>query len=165
MIGIQFWRIGANGVRHSSVLAGPFLSIKMDGLCLFATLREAQHPSGRELIAVINDNAYWCPKAPYFPESDLGIYDHFDIEPWPKEASPRLTFGDLKRGDKFISFPVDGDNQGHGGYLGSEYLFVVTQEARAMRGGDPANKVGLAINISRGVESTCPHGMEVLKIE
>lgn len=33
-------------------------------------------------------------------------------------------FKDLKIGTKFITFPIDGDNSGHGGYLGSHYIFI-----------------------------------------
>ncbi len=52
-----------------------------------------------------------------------------------------LKFCELKRGDKFILFPVDGDDDGHGGYRGSHFLFVKTGETTA-------------INIHTGAEST-----------
>lgn len=36
--------------------------------------------------------------------------------------SKPLTLNDLKVGDKFIFFPDDGDDHGHGGFKGSEQL-------------------------------------------
>ena len=37
--------------------------------------------------------------------------------------SDKLTFGELKLGDKFIAFPLPGDDSGHGGYKGGHVLF------------------------------------------
>jgi len=33
------------------------------------------------------------------------------------------TFGNLSVGDCFIAFPTDGDNKGHGGFLGAYNVF------------------------------------------
>lgn len=38
--------------------------------------------------------------------------------------SRKLTFGELQIGESFICFPIDGDNNGHGGYLGQQNLFI-----------------------------------------
>jgi hypothetical protein len=38
--------------------------------------------------------------------------------------SKPLKFEDLKEGDKFIFFPCDGDDDGHGGFQGGSYVFV-----------------------------------------
>ncbi len=38
--------------------------------------------------------------------------------------SKPLTFGELKAGQKFISFPTDGDDSGHGGFRKGAYLFT-----------------------------------------
>lgn len=39
-----------------------------------------------------------------------------------------LTFGELKIGQKFICFPLPGDNHGHGGFRGANYIFTKTHE-------------------------------------
>ena len=44
-------------------------------------------------------------------------------EDLPREFYDALTFGDLEIGDKYIGFPLPGDNQGHGGFKGGSYLF------------------------------------------
>ena len=63
---------------------------------------------------------------------------------------PKLTYGELKKGDKFIAFPLPGDNAGHGGYLGGHHLFV---------------KTGLdAVKISDGSVSDIPDEMDVIKV-
>jgi len=63
---------------------------------------------------------------------------------------PKLTYGELKRGDKFIAFPLPGDNEGHGGYLGAHALFV---------------KTGLtAIRVASGRVSDFPNEMDVIKV-
>lgn len=36
----------------------------------------------------------------------------------------KLKFSDLKVGDVFISFPIPGDNSGHGGYKGKHFAFI-----------------------------------------
>lgn len=41
-----------------------------------------------------------------------------------EQTGKKLTFGDLEKGDKFICFPTDGDNSGHGGYLGSQNVYI-----------------------------------------
>jgi len=35
----------------------------------------------------------------------------------------KLTFNELKLSDKFIVFPIDGDNTGHGGFKGGHHIF------------------------------------------
>jgi hypothetical protein len=37
--------------------------------------------------------------------------------------SNKLILRDLKAGSRFICFPVDGDNHGHGGYKGGHYVY------------------------------------------
>lgn len=39
-----------------------------------------------------------------------------------------LTFGDLTKGDKFISMPLPGDNNGHDGLLVRHFVFVKTDQ-------------------------------------
>lgn len=63
-----------------------------------------------------------------------------------------LTFGELARGDKFIIFPVPGDNHGHGGLRPTHWLFVKTYK-------------GNAISIKHGTSSDFPYEMPVIKVE
>lgn len=73
------------------------------------------------------------------------------------ECEP-LTFGDLKKGDKFICMPTPGDNSGHGGLLDESYLFMKTDLV-----GDkfPTN----TIRLMDGTLTRDPDSMWVLKIE
>lgn len=45
--------------------------------------------------------------------------------------SKPLTFGELNVGDKFIDFPTDGDDSGHGGFRKGAYVFQKTHKASA----------------------------------
>lgn len=77
--------------------------------------------------------------------------------------SDKLTFGDLKSGDKFIAFPLPGDDEGHGGYKGGHVLFykwpTTTDDAKF-----PEHIVFVAKNFSNGTFSRIPDSMEVIKI-
>lgn len=76
----------------------------------------------------------------------------------PVQFFEYLTFGELKIGQKFISLPVPGDNDGHGGFRGAHYLFTKTHhkvEGFAV----PTGKAE-----SRGTKSTCPHSMPIILI-
>jgi hypothetical protein len=74
-------------------------------------------------------------------------------------TEPKLTFVGLAVGDHFISFPLPGDNSGHGGYLGEHFVFVKTKtDVPDMYGNGAAN------DMRRGIESTFPHSMSVLKV-
>ncbi|MEI6672920.1 MAG: hypothetical protein WCL02_06430 [bacterium] len=44
----------------------------------------------------------------------------------PEEHFETLTFGEVKEGKTFISFPLPGDNSGHGGFKRAHYLFRKT---------------------------------------
>lgn len=76
------------------------------------------------------------------------------------EMSKKLTFDDLAIGDRFISWPVPGDNSGHGGYLGAQRLFVKTS-AKVPEAEVHAS--GAAVD-GRGVELTIPFAMTVIKV-
>ena len=84
----------------------------------------------------------------------------------PDECFRPLTFKELGVGDKFIAFPLPGDNSGHGGFRGSMNLFTKTEKSRIyydtskIKFGVPT---GVAIDY-RGVESMLPHSMHVIKI-
>lgn len=62
-----------------------------------------------------------------------------------------LTFGELSKGEKFVDFPRDGDDSGHGGYRRGVYVFIKTGDSTAVR-------------IDIGNESTFPETMQVYKI-
>jgi hypothetical protein len=46
----------------------------------------------------------------------------------PVESYKVLTFGELKPGEQYIGLPIPGDNEGHGGFIGSYYIFEKTEE-------------------------------------
>lgn len=52
--------------------------------------------------------------------------------------SQKLYFQDLEIGDLYTGFPVDGDDAGHGGYLGGHYLFKKTSPTLGIRQWDGA---------------------------
>lgn len=49
-------------------------------------------------------------------------------EDLPNECYEALTFNDLEIGDKYISFPLPGDNKGHGGFKNGSYIFRKIKE-------------------------------------
>lgn len=53
----------------------------------------------------------------------LAGYEYALLRP-PTNVGDKLTFGDLKHGDKFIFFPMDGDNAGHGGYKTTHVVWM-----------------------------------------
>ena len=48
------------------------------------------------------------------------------------ESNP-LTFKDLAVGERFVDFPTDGDDSGHGGFKAGAYLFIKSSEFEAFR--------------------------------
>lgn len=72
-----------------------------------------------------------------------------------KTMSTPLTFGELEVGTKFIDFPIDGDDKGHGGYRGGSWLLMKVApmgEVGGICAGLAANvirvKDGAALNFS-----------------
>jgi hypothetical protein len=70
----------------------------------------------------------------------------------------KLTFGELAVGDRFVCWPIPGDNDGHGGFKGSNRLFTKSMYVNASM---PHS--GEALNGS-GISSTFPHTMNVIKV-
>lgn len=66
-------------------------------------------------------------------------------------TSTPLTFGELRMGDHFIAFPVNGDDKGHGGYRGGSHLLVKGFN-------QVAHKVG------SGVPVMIPASMSVIRV-
>ncbi len=74
-----------------------------------------------------------------------------------------LTFGELAVGKKFIGFPTDGDNRGHGGYLGPYNIFTKLPQPNV----NPDKKIPLD-NAKRsidGVKSHMPDTMQILQVQ
>jgi len=69
-----------------------------------------------------------------------------------------LTFGELAEGSKFIGFPVDGDNSGHGGYKQPHNTFT---KLKASSGKNGEN----AVRCEDGALSHMPDAMEILPVQ
>lgn len=52
------------------------------------------------------------------------IIEHLDAWQAIIKDEPHWTFGDLEKGDQFVSFPLPGDNLGHGGFLHGGFIFM-----------------------------------------
>lgn len=74
----------------------------------------------------------------------------------PTTESKPLTFGELKLGDHFVDFPMDGDDSGHGGFRKGVYVF----EKIGKQHDRPEN----AIRVMDDMDSTFPDTMQVYKI-
>lgn len=75
-----------------------------------------------------------------------------------QRKSKPLTFGELAQGAKFIWFPVDGDDSGHGGFRGKHYIFTKLRESAGKNGEN-------AVRDHDGTLSHMPDRMEVLPVE
>lgn len=75
--------------------------------------------------------------------------------------SQPLTFGELKIGDRFIGFPTDGDDSGHGGYRGGSYLFEKIGDEDRTSENLPLDN---AKRLKYGSTSHVPLGMNVLLV-
>ena len=53
--------------------------------------------------------------------------------------SKLLTFGELSIGEKFIDFPMDGDDSGHGGFRKGAYVFEKIEPIPTKRYGQYQN--------------------------
>ena len=72
----------------------------------------------------------------------------------------KLTFRKLKIGDKFIAFPIPGDNHGHGGFLGRHKIFIKTRKTKGAPGG-----YNNAVMLSSGMLAGMPESMFVIQVE
>ena len=88
----------------------------------------------------------------------------------PDEYFEVLTFGELNVGQKFICLPSPGDNEGHGGFRGTAYIFTKTHSRVMSTGGEidlPYSLSvphGRAMNDQRQVPSDLPLSMPVLAV-
>ena len=85
----------------------------------------------------------------------------------PDKFFETLTFGEIKVGERFIVFPIPGDNSGHGGFLGAHHIFIkiqpsVTKTESGLPYGIPH---GRAMCISRLTQDDLPHSMSVILLE
>lgn len=76
-----------------------------------------------------------------------------------KTQSRPLVFAELPIGAMFIAFPTDGDDAGHGGFRGIQYVFRKTYPACAER---VFNTYGGTLGEHR--ESSFPAGAKVLPV-
>ncbi len=76
-------------------------------------------------------------------------------------TSKPLTFGELAEGDKFITFPTDGDDSGHGGFRGEFNVFV---KIRCPRKAVPGDVQDNAFGLANGTHSNMPNGMHVIRV-
>jgi hypothetical protein len=81
-----------------------------------------------------------------------------ELMPVVQPSSKPLTFGELEEGKRFIAFPVDGDDAGHGGFRSAKYIFM---KLRATVGKNGEN----AVRECDGTLSTMPEGMKILRVE
>jgi len=65
----------------------------------------------------------------------------------------KLTFGELKVGDKFIAFPLPGDDSGHGGFKGTHHIFMKICEVDDLR-----------FNAVRLSDGWCAHATEKMYV-
>jgi hypothetical protein len=76
-----------------------------------------------------------------------------------KTRSRPLTFGELDEEEYFIGFPLDGDDEGHGGFRNGSYVF---RKVSPIEDGFGVGRN--AIRLNDGNLSHMPNGMMVLKV-
>ena len=95
------------------------------------------------------------------------------FEQWaeiPTENFDALTFDDLSLGEKFIPFPMPRDNNGHGGFMGTSFIFRKLQERVKGANGNPDlpyhkdHPHGRAVNEHLKTWEDIPHDMPVLRV-
>ncbi len=87
----------------------------------------------------------------------LRCFDGDDVPPEGPQSQP-LTFEELDPGNRFIAFPRDGDDSGHGGYRSGQRLF----EKLAEDDGNALEPNAVAVNTE--TKSHMPASMPVLRI-
>lgn len=75
--------------------------------------------------------------------------------------SKPLTFGELKVGKKFIGFPIDGDDSGHGGFRGGFNIFIKFGEDESKPYITPSAN---AMMLRDGVPSHMPKTMHIIEV-
>ncbi len=85
----------------------------------------------------------------------------------PDKFFEPLTFGELAVGDKFISLPEPGDNDGHGGFRESPYIFIKIEQQTPKTKGGSAYGVphGSSLRLIDGVRCDQPHSMYILRVQ
>ena len=75
--------------------------------------------------------------------------------------SKPLTFGELRLGKKFIGFPLDGDDSGHGGFRGVHTIFIKFGQDESKPFEIPSDN---AMTVRDGIPSHMPKGMRVIEV-
>lgn len=78
-----------------------------------------------------------------------------DLMEMPDECFETLTFGELRSSQKFIGFPLPGDNCTHGGFGEAHYIFTKI---------DCGTTRGNAID-NKGVWKNFPNSMPIILVE
>lgn len=75
-----------------------------------------------------------------------------------KYSSQPLTFGELHPGEKFIDFPQDGDDNGHGGFRARHFVF---QKLHDFQKEKPENNAKRLVD---SIESSFPNDMRIIRV-
>lgn len=84
-------------------------------------------------------------------------------EELPREYHEKLTFEELKIGNRYISFPQPGDNKGHGGFKSPYYLFQKIEDIECSS--DDHLVISNAVRLKDGRLSFFPENAPVIKVE
>lgn len=76
------------------------------------------------------------------------------------DQKAKLTFGELKEGERFIVLPIPGDNHGHGGLRTTHCIFLKTRRIEGFHGG-----YDNSVKLSTGIFSGMPDSMPVIRVE
>ena len=136
----------------------------------YALLTETQR------LALVDRKAVNMPFSLHTSESELRAMAALSLpavtaeavlaEKWrcPMMSEP-LRFHELAVGERFISFPNDGDDSGHGDYHGAAYLFEKTRHEHEGDLGSWDCSKPTARRCFDGCESHCPPIMQVLRVK
>ncbi len=113
--------------------------------------RNTRHDAIEQVMSILIDHVGKPLTEEMINECESVIMNLKQRVPDTSNVSEVLTFDKLDIGDHFIDFPVDGDNQGHGGFLKGSYVFKKTEKSSAIRLVDYNS-------------STFPDSMEVLLV-
>ena len=73
------------------------------------------------------------------------------------------TFGELEISQKFITMPIPGDNNGHGGFKGIHYIFE--KVTKLVKDNNYSTPHGRAVNRKTGAVSDLPHSLPIIIVE
>ena len=77
----------------------------------------------------------------------------------PPESFEPMTFSELEDGEMFISMPLPGDNDGHGGFRGLHFIFIKMEPLSA----DMGQEVN-CVRLSGGTITSMPDDAIVIRV-